>query len=105
MAGRAVQPLQQRAEKLMSDGGSLLTVSFYGADRVVENYNLMGPVKAALESSVRYLAADLAAAAIQQLRRHAQRLAEAAAGTHGPEPRVVCAVDFCLKNVGDCSGS
>ncbi|MBW8637613.1 enoyl-ACP reductase FabI [Hoeflea sp. WL0058] len=45
---------------LMKDGGSLLTVSFYGADRVVEHYNLMGPVKAALESSVRYLAADLA---------------------------------------------
>lgn len=47
------------AVPLMRDGGSLLTVSFYGADRVVENYNLMGPVKAALESSVRYLAADL----------------------------------------------
>lgn len=45
---------------LMTHGGSLLTVSFYGADRVVENYNLMGPVKAALESSVRYIAADLA---------------------------------------------
>ena len=50
---------------LMTDGGSLLTVSFYGADRVVENYNLMGPVKAALESSVRYLAADLAARKIR----------------------------------------
>lgn len=37
----------------------MLTVSFYGADRVVENYNLMGPVKAALESSVRYLASEL----------------------------------------------
>jgi len=48
------------AVPLMSEGGALLTVSFYGADRVVENYNLMGPVKAALESSVRYLAADLA---------------------------------------------
>lgn len=48
------------AAPLMTDGGCLLTVSFYGADRVVENYNLMGPVKAALESSVRYLAADLA---------------------------------------------
>lgn len=48
------------ATPLMTQGGSLLTVSFYGADRVVENYNLMGPVKAALESSVRYLAADLA---------------------------------------------
>jgi enoyl-[acyl-carrier protein] reductase I len=48
------------AAPLMTGGGCLLTVSFYGADRVVENYNLMGPVKAALESSVRYLAADLA---------------------------------------------
>ena len=45
---------------LMTEGGSLQTVSFYGADRVVENYNLMGPVKAALESTVRTLAADLA---------------------------------------------
>lgn len=45
---------------LMTAGGSLQTVSFYGADRVVENYNLMGPVKAALESTVRTLAADLA---------------------------------------------
>ncbi|HEY0233653.1 MAG TPA: enoyl-ACP reductase FabI [Afipia sp.] len=45
---------------LMTGGGSLQTVSFYGADRVVENYNLMGPVKAALESTVRTLAADLA---------------------------------------------
>lgn len=45
---------------LITRGGSLQTVSFYGADRVVENYNLMGPVKAALESTVRTLAADLA---------------------------------------------
>ena len=44
---------------LMKNGGSLQTVSFYGADRVVEHYNLMGPVKAALESTVRTLAADL----------------------------------------------
>lgn len=48
------------AAPLMSEGGSLLTVSFYGADKVVENYNMMGPVKAALEASVRYIAADLA---------------------------------------------
>ncbi|GAB5097991.1 enoyl-ACP reductase FabI [Caballeronia sp. HLA56] len=46
---------------LMSDSGSLMTVSFYGAERAVDHYNVMGPVKAALESSVRYLAADLAA--------------------------------------------
>ena len=45
---------------LMGDGGSLMTVSFYGAERAVDHYNVMGPVKAALESSVRYLAADLA---------------------------------------------
>lgn len=53
------------AVPLMKDGGSLMTVSFYGADRVVENYNMMGPVKAALESSVRYLAADLAESRIR----------------------------------------
>ncbi|MFM0649607.1 enoyl-ACP reductase FabI [Paraburkholderia bryophila] len=45
---------------LMTDGGSLTTLSFYGAERAVGHYNLMGPVKAALESSVRYLAVDLA---------------------------------------------
>jgi enoyl-[acyl-carrier protein] reductase I len=47
------------AEPLMTDGGCLLTVTFYGSEKVVEDYNLMGPVKAALESSVRYLAAEL----------------------------------------------
>lgn len=47
------------AEPLMTNGGCLLTVSFYGAGQVVEHYNMMGPVKAALESSVRYLAAEL----------------------------------------------
>jgi len=45
---------------LMPQGGSLQTVSFYGAEHVVEHYNLMGPVKAALESTARTLAADLA---------------------------------------------
>lgn len=47
------------AEPLMPEGGTLLTVSFFGATRVVEHYNLMGPVKAALESAVRYVAAEL----------------------------------------------
>lgn len=47
------------AEPLMKDGGCLLTVTFYGSEKVVEHYNLMGPVKAALESSVRYMAAEL----------------------------------------------
>jgi enoyl-[acyl-carrier protein] reductase I len=47
------------AEPLMKSGGCLLTVTFYGSEKVVEEYNLMGPVKAALEASVRYLAAEL----------------------------------------------
>ncbi|WP_374536383.1 enoyl-ACP reductase FabI [Chitinimonas taiwanensis] len=48
------------AEPLMPKGGTLLTMSYLGAERVVEHYGLMGPVKAALESTVRYLAAELA---------------------------------------------
>ncbi len=47
------------AEPLMPDGGCLLTMSYYGAEKVVEDYNLMGPVKAALESVTRYMAAEL----------------------------------------------
>lgn len=47
------------AEPLMRQGGSLLTVTFYGSEKAVEDYNLMGPVKAALESAVRYMAAEL----------------------------------------------
>jgi enoyl-[acyl-carrier protein] reductase I len=46
-------------EPLMTQGGCLLTVTFYGSEKVVEEYNLMGPVKAALEASVRYMAAEL----------------------------------------------
>jgi enoyl-[acyl-carrier protein] reductase I len=49
------------AEPQMRDGGTLLTITFYGSEKVVDDYNLMGPVKAALESSVRYLAAELGA--------------------------------------------
>ncbi len=51
--------LARSAESLMADGGSILTMSYYGAARVVTHYNLMGPVKAALEASVRYMAAEL----------------------------------------------
>jgi enoyl-[acyl-carrier protein] reductase I len=47
------------AEPLMKDGGTLFTMSYYGAEKVVENYNVMGPVKAALEASARYLSAEL----------------------------------------------
>ena len=49
----------QRAVPLMTDGGSLLTLSYYGAERVMPHYNVMGVAKAALESAVRYLANDL----------------------------------------------
>jgi enoyl-[acyl-carrier protein] reductase I len=51
--------VMQRAEKLMSDGGSAVTLTYYGAERVMPHYNVMGVAKAALEASVRYLAVDL----------------------------------------------
>jgi enoyl-[acyl-carrier protein] reductase I len=51
--------IAQRAEKLMRDGGSLLTMTYYGAEKWMPHYNVMGVAKAALEASVRYLAADL----------------------------------------------
>lgn len=51
--------MARRAEPLMTDGGTLLTMSYLGANEVIENYGIMGPVKAALESSVRYLATEL----------------------------------------------
>jgi enoyl-[acyl-carrier protein] reductase I len=49
----------KRAEKLMENGGSLLTLTYYGAEKVMPHYNVMGVAKAALEASVRYLAVDL----------------------------------------------
>jgi enoyl-[acyl-carrier protein] reductase I len=49
----------QRAEKLMTNGGSLLTLTYFGAEKVMPHYNVMGVAKAALEASVRYLAEDL----------------------------------------------
>jgi enoyl-[acyl-carrier protein] reductase I len=51
--------IAQRAEKRMSKGGSLLTLTYYGAEKWIPHYNVMGVAKAALEASVRYLAADL----------------------------------------------
>ena len=49
----------QRAEKYMTNGGSILTLSYFGAEKVMPHYNVMGVAKAALEASVRYLAEDL----------------------------------------------
>ena len=57
--------LAQRAEKMMPDGGSLLTLTYYGAEKWMPHYNVMGVAKAALEASVRYLAADLGEKAIR----------------------------------------
>jgi enoyl-[acyl-carrier protein] reductase I len=51
--------IAQRAEKLLTDGGSILTLTYYGAEKWMPHYNVMGVAKAALEASVRYLAADL----------------------------------------------
>ena len=49
----------KRASAMMSDGGSMLTLTYYGSEKVMPHYNVMGLAKSALESSVRYLAADL----------------------------------------------
>jgi enoyl-[acyl-carrier protein] reductase I len=57
--------LCRRAEKLMGDGGSIVTLTYYGAEKVMPHYNVMGVAKAALEASVRYLAADLGPANIR----------------------------------------
>ena len=51
--------LTRRAEKLMTSGGTVFAMSYHGANEVIENYGIMGPVKAALESAVRYLAVEL----------------------------------------------
>ncbi len=51
--------IAQRAERLMTDGGALLTLTYYGAEKVMPHYNVMGVAKAALEASVKYLAMDL----------------------------------------------
>ncbi len=51
--------IANRAEPLMTDGGSMVTLTYYGAERVMPHYNVMGVAKAALEASVRYLAVDL----------------------------------------------
>ena len=55
----------QRAERMMPDGGSLLTLTYYGSEKVMPHYNVMGVAKAALEASVRYMAEDLGKRAIR----------------------------------------
>lgn len=55
----------QRAEKMMKNGGSIITLTYYGSEKVMPHYNVMGVAKAALEASVRYLAKDLGAQGIR----------------------------------------
>ena len=55
----------QRAERLLSEGASVLTMTYYGAEKVVPHYNVMGVAKAALEAAVRYLAVDLGARGVR----------------------------------------
>lgn len=57
--------MARAAEPLMKDGGALATMTYYGAEKVIANYGIMGPVKAALESTVRYLADELGPAGIR----------------------------------------
>jgi enoyl-[acyl-carrier protein] reductase I len=57
--------LAKRSAELMPNGGSMVTLTYYGAERVMPHYNVMGVAKAALETSVRYLAADLGGAKIR----------------------------------------
>jgi enoyl-[acyl-carrier protein] reductase I len=57
--------IAKRAEPLMTDGGSILTLTYYGAEKVMPHYNVMGIAKAALEASVQYLAVDLGSSKIR----------------------------------------
>jgi enoyl-[acyl-carrier protein] reductase I len=57
--------ITKAARPLMRDGGSILTLTYYGAEKVVANYNVMGVAKAALEACVRYLAVDLGPSGIR----------------------------------------
>ena len=57
--------LSRRAEMIMNDGGSILTLTYYGAEKVMPHYNVMGVAKAALEATVRYLAVDMGSRGIR----------------------------------------
>ncbi|HXL99439.1 MAG TPA: enoyl-ACP reductase FabI [Rhizomicrobium sp.] len=57
--------IAQRAEKMMTNGGSMVTLTYYGSERVMPHYNVMGVAKAALEASMRYMAEDLGKKAIR----------------------------------------
>lgn len=79
------------AEPLMASGGTLLTISFFGSRRVVPHYNLMGPVKAALESAVRYAAVELGPRAIRVNAVSAGAISTRAAGGLDQFPSLLAA--------------
>jgi enoyl-[acyl-carrier protein] reductase I len=70
----------RNAQKIMNNGGSIITMSYIGAERVIKNYGIMGPIKACLESSVAYLAAELAEYNIRVYAISAGPIATRAAG-------------------------
>ena len=70
----------RNAQKIMPNGGSVITMSYIGADRVISNYGIMGPIKACLESNVAYLASELAASNIRVYAISAGPIATRAAG-------------------------
>jgi len=108
--------MAQLAEPLMSDGGCLMTMTYYGAEKVIDHYGIMGPVKAALQASVRYMAADLgpkgirvhaispgpiptrAAAGIDQFERLLEHVAQRAPKRHLVSIEDVGAVAACLAS-------
>ncbi|MGF6300213.1 enoyl-[acyl-carrier protein] reductase I [Paraburkholderia sp. WC7.3d] len=75
------------AAPLMKDGGTMLTMSFYGANKVVPNYSMMGPVKAALEACARYLAYELGP---KRIRVHASRPARSRPARHRVSRISIC---------------
>jgi enoyl-[acyl-carrier protein] reductase I len=87
--------LAQRARSVMTNGGSILTLSYYGAEKVIPHYNVMGVAKAALEASVRYLAYDLGPNGIRVNAISAGPIKTlAAAGVGGFRSML----DYCEKN-------
>jgi enoyl-[acyl-carrier protein] reductase I len=74
--------LAHLAEPLMKEGGCLLTTTYYGGEEVIPHYGLMGPVKAALEGTVKYLAAELGAKNIRVNALSPGPIATRAAGRH-----------------------
>ena len=99
--------IAKRAEALMTNGGSLLTLTYYGAEKVMPHYNVMGVAKAALEASVRYLAVDLGAKKIRVNAISAGPIKTLAASGIGDFRYIseVERIQFAAEADGDAGGS